>query len=304
MSEDTPEEKAAAEPMPVEEPSPNALADPVLELEEAADDAEHRPISTMFSVPGPVLLPAEAASPLPPPTGPAEIEFLRVNLIYTNGFHALHDVSLSVRKGEFIFLVGSTGSGKSSLMKLIYKELEPSNGAVYVEGQDLGDLKRSKIPYLRRKIGVIFQDFRLLPSKSAYDNVAFALEVTGTPRRQIPSRVHYALELVGLQEKAKRLPGQLSGGEQQRVAIARSLVNKPPILVADEPTGNLDPDSSWDIMQTLSKVNSQDTTVIVATHNQQIVDVMRKRVLVMRKGRVEHDLERGKYYPHGGGARS
>lgn len=270
--------------------------------EEAVDEIEHRPISAMFTPPAPIVLPPEPTPP-PPHEGPAEIEFLRVNLIYSNGYHALHDVSLSVRKGEFIFLVGSTGSGKSSLMKLIYKELEPSNGAVYVEGQDLGDLKRSKIPYLRRKIGVIFQDFRLLPSKSAYDNVAFALEVTGTPRRFIPSRVHHALELVGLQEKAKRLPGQLSGGEQQRVAIARSLVNKPPILVADEPTGNLDPDSSWDIMQTLSKVNSQDTTVIVATHNQQIVDVMRKRVLVMRKGRVEHDLERGKYYPHGGGER-
>lgn len=224
------------------------------------------------------------------------IELLRVGLTYPNGFKALEDVNLTVQKGEFVFLVGSTGSGKSSLMKLVYRELEPTSGAVYVDGADLADLKRSQLPYLRRKISVIFQDFRLLPNKSAYDNVAFALEVTGTPRRQIPSRVSQALDMVGLSEKAQRLPGQMSGGEQQRVAIARSLVGKPTILIGDEPTGNLDPESSWDIMQTLSKVNSTGTTVVIATHNQQIVDTMRKRVLVMQKGRLLRDEEGGRYY--------
>ncbi len=224
------------------------------------------------------------------------IELLRVGLTYPNGFKALEDVNLTVQKGEFVFLVGSTGSGKSSLMKLVYRELEPTSGAVYVDGADLADLKKSQLPYLRRKISVIFQDFRLLPNKSAYDNVAFALEVTGTPRRQIPSRVSQALEMVGLSEKAQRLPGQMSGGEQQRVAIARSLVGKPTILIGDEPTGNLDPESSWDIMQTLSKVNSTGTTVVIATHNQQIVDTMRKRVLVMQKGRLLRDEEGGRYY--------
>ena len=295
----------AGEEASEEEPSAEVLPTPDLDSlpssqPPSSGEEDLLPITAMFRESAPVA----NSSPVVERDGPAVIEFLRVNLIYPNGFHALHDISLGVTKGEFIFLVGTTGSGKSTLMKLIYKELEPSNGAVYVEGSDLADLKRAQIPFLRRRIGVIFQDFRLLLNKTAYDNVAFALEVTGTPRRHIPSRVHHALELVGLNEKAKRLPGQLSGGEQQRVAIARALVNRPPILIADEPTGNLDPDSSWDIMQTLSKVNSQDTTVLVATHNQQVVDVMRKRVLVMRKGRLEHDLERGKYYPHGGGARS
>lgn len=227
---------------------------------------------------------------------PAIIEFLQVGLTYPNGFQALKNINLSVAAGDFLFLVGSSGSGKSSLMKLVYRELEPTAGAVYVEGKDLADLKRSELPYLRRKVSVIFQDFRLLPNKSAYHNVAFALEVTATPPRQIPTLVTQALEMVNLSEKADRLPGQMSGGEQQRVAIARALVGKPKILVADEPTGNLDPDSSWDIMQTLSKVNATGTTLMVATHNQQIVDTMRKRVLVMHAGHLSRDERAGRYY--------
>jgi len=223
------------------------------------------------------------------------VELLSVNLTYANGVQALHDIHLVIHAAEFVFLVGTTGSGKSSLMKLLYRELEATTGSVLVDGVDVGELRKRDVPYLRRKVGVIFQDFRLLPNKTAYENVAYALEVTGCSRRHIPGRVNEALELVNLTGKGNRLPGQMSGGEQQRVAIARALINHPKLLIADEPTGNLDPDSSWDIMQILSKVNSQGTTVLVATHNQQIVDVMRKRVLVMKRGRLEHDLERGRY---------
>ncbi|MEW6279355.1 MAG: cell division ATP-binding protein FtsE [Candidatus Eremiobacterota bacterium] len=223
------------------------------------------------------------------------VEMHGVNLVYPNGFHALHDIELLVGRGEFVFLVGTTGSGKSSLLKLVYREHQPRTGAVYVDNEEVTDLKRSRIPYLRRKIGVIFQDFRLLPNKTAWENVAYALEVTGARRRTIPQKVARVLELVGLLEKRKRMPSQLSGGEQQRVAIARALVNEPILVLADEPTGNLDPESSWDIMQILSRVNSEGTTVMVATHDQQVVDVMKKRVLVMRGGRISDDLARGSY---------
>lgn len=245
--------------------------------------------------------PVPESPPRPdPPTleieTPAMVELLSVNLTYPNGVQALKEVNLVVRRGEFVFLVGSTGSGKSSLLKLLHRELEPTTGAVYVDRQDVGELRKRDIPYLRRKLGVIFQDFRILPHKTAFENVAFALEVTGTPPGSIRPRVRRALEMVGLSEKSHRLPGEMSGGEQQRVAIARALVNNPILLIGDEPTGNLDPDSSWDIMQVLSQINASGTTVLVATHNQQIVDVMRKRVLVMQRGELLRDDERGTYY--------
>jgi len=230
------------------------------------------------------------------------IDICDLDLVYDNGHQALHGVNLQILKGEFVFLVGTTGSGKSSLLKLMYRELKPSAGAVLVGGVDLGDLARREIPYLRRSVGVIFQDFRLLGNKTAAENVAYALEITGTAKRKIPSRVAQVLELVGLSDKAKRLPSQLSGGEQQRVAIARSLVNEPSLLLADEPTGNLDPDSTWDIMQILSRVQTSGTTVVVATHNQQVVDLMRKRVLVMKRGHLVHDLARGAYRLDGRGS--
>lgn len=223
------------------------------------------------------------------------IEMRNVSLIYPNGTRGLNDIDISINKGDFVFLVGHTGSGKSSLMKLIYRENDPTTGAVYVEGNEVSDMKRSQIPFLRRKIGVIFQDFRLLSHKTVYENVAYALQVTGTSRHLVPRKVNKALTLVNLQDKADRFPNQLSGGEQQRVAIARALINDPIILLADEPTGNLDPDSSWDIMQILSKVNVNGTTLVVATHNQQLVDVMQKRVIVMQKGEIVRDLEHGKY---------
>jgi cell division transport system ATP-binding protein len=227
-----------------------------------------------------------------------EVPMVEVNsleLTYPNGHCALQNVNLRIEAGEFVFLVGSTGSGKSSLLKLFYRELAPSRGSLLVGGVELADLARGQVPFLRRRIGVIFQDFRLLTSKTAAENVAYALEITGTPRRRIPARVAQALELVGLADKAKRLPGQLSGGEQQRVAIARALVNEPNLLLADEPTGNLDPDSTWDVMQILSLVQNRGTTVVVATHNQQVVDLMQKRVLVMKRGHLVNDLARGCY---------
>lgn len=223
------------------------------------------------------------------------IEVNSLELTYPNGHPALREVNLKIQAGEFVFLVGSTGSGKSSLLKLFYRELTPTGGSVAVGGVELADLERREVPYLRRRIGVIFQDFRLLAGKTAAENVAYALEITGTSKRKIPSRVAQALELVGLADKAKRLPGQLSGGEQQRVAIARALVNEPSLLLADEPTGNLDPDSTWDVMQILSLVQNGGTTVVVATHNQQVVDLMRKRVLVMKRGHLVQDLARGSY---------
>lgn len=242
----------------------------------------------------------EAPAPVPiirpaAPAQPPMVEVHQLDLIYGNGVQALFNINLTVRKGEFVFLVGTTGSGKSSLLKLIYREMSPSQGQIWVEEEDIGELRRREIPYLRRKIGVIFQDFRLLPNKTAHENIAYALEITGTPRRKIPSRVREVLELVNLGNKADRLPGQMSGGEQQRVAIARALVNRPLLLLADEPTGNLDPDSTWEIMQILSRVNDSGTTVMVATHDQQVVDTMRKRVLVMKRGRLVHDLKRGAY---------
>lgn len=227
-----------------------------------------------------------------------EVPMIEVNdleLTYPNGHPALCQVNLKIEADEFVFLVGSTGSGKSSLLKLFYRELTPTGGAVIVGGVDLSELSRREVPYLRRRIGVIFQDFRLLAAKTASENVAYALEITGTSKRKIPGRVAQALELVGLADKAKRLPGQLSGGEQQRVAIARALVNEPSLLLADEPTGNLDPDSTWDVMQILSLVQNSGTTVVVATHNQQVVDLMRKRVLVMKRGHLVQDLARGSY---------
>ena len=230
------------------------------------------------------------------------IDICDLELVYPNGHQALHRVNLQISKGEFVFLVGTTGSGKSSLLKLLYRELVPSSGAVLVGGLDLGDLARKEVPYLRRNIGVIFQDFRLMGNKTATENVAYALEITGTAKRKIPSRVAQVLELVGLSDKSKRLPNELSGGEQQRVAIARSLVNEPNLLLADEPTGNLDPDSTWDIMQILSRVQNSGTTVVVATHNQQVVDLMRKRVLVMKRGHLVHDLARGAYRLDGRGS--
>lgn len=214
---------------------------------------------------------------------------------YSVGAPALDDVSLSVKKGEFVFIVGDSGSGKSTLIKLLLKELTPTSGRIYVNGQDLSRIRRRNVPKFRRQLGVVFQDFRLLKDRNVYENVAFAQRIIQMPRREIRKNVPAVLSVVGLAGKYKAKPKQLSGGEQQRVAMARALVNKPDILLCDEPTGNLDPKNSWDIMNLLDKINSNGTTVLVVTHNREIVNDMRKRVITMKKGIVVSDEEEGEY---------
>jgi cell division transport system ATP-binding protein len=223
------------------------------------------------------------------------IDLHEVSYTYPNGVQALHNVSLLVDKGEFIFLVGATGSGKSTLLRLIYREILPSRGEIFVDNKEITELKKSNIPYLRRKMGVVFQDFKLLPNKTVYENVAYALEVTGCSPREIPAKVERALKLVNIYEKSESFPEELAGGEQQRVSIARAIVNNPLILLADEPTGNLDPDTSWGIFQLLSKINMRGTTTIVATHNKTIVDEMQKRVVGLADGKIIYDKEKSSY---------
>ncbi|WP_069811070.1 cell division ATP-binding protein FtsE [Streptomyces sp. TP-A0874] len=212
---------------------------------------------------------------------------------------ALREVSLEVERGEFVFLVGSSGSGKSTFLRLLLREERASHGSVHVLGKDLSRLSNWKVPQLRRQLGCVFQDFRLLPNKTVGENVAFALEVIGKPRATIRKTVPEVLDLVGLGGKDDRMPGELSGGEQQRVAVARAFVNRPMLLIADEPTGNLDPQTSVGIMKLLDRINRTGTTVVMATHDQQIVDQMRKRVIELEKGRLVRDQSRGVYgYQH------
>ncbi|MDO8682361.1 MAG: cell division ATP-binding protein FtsE [Armatimonadota bacterium] len=220
------------------------------------------------------------------------------SLVYPSGVQALDSVSLSVEKGDFAFIVGATGSGKSTLLKLIYREELPTGGDVKVMGEDVVNLRPSAVPYLRRKIGIVFQDFRLLPQKTVWENLAFALRVIGAPSREIHRRIPEILDLVSLNHRSHAFPNQLSGGEQQRASIARALVNNPPLLVADEPTGNLDPDTSWDIMQLISRINIRGATILVATHDREVVNKMRKRVIVLDKGQIVRDDERSSYDVH------
>ena len=218
-----------------------------------------------------------------------------VSKSYAKGQPALNDVSLHIDKGEFVFIVGNSGSGKSTLIKLLLKELEPTSGTIIVNDQNLGKMKRRKVPKYRRGEGVVFQDFRLLKDRNVYENVAFAQRVIERPNRVIKKRVPEILTLVGLAEKYKSFPRELSGGEQQRVALARALVNRPNILLADEPTGNLDPKNSLEIMKLLEEINERGTTVLVVTHNREIVNSFRKRVITMRKGVIVSDEEEGGY---------
>lgn len=218
-----------------------------------------------------------------------------VTKLYSNGVVALSDVSLRVERGEFLFIVGPTGSGKSTLLKLLYRDELPTRGHVTVNGREVTALPSRAVAGLRRSLGVVFQDFKLLPQRTALDNVVFALRVTGTPSAAIPPRALRALELVGLAHRVEAMPAELSGGEQQRVSIARAIVNDPPLLLADEPTGNLDPDSSWEIIQLLSRINFRGTTVIVTTHNKTIVDILRRRVVQLADGHVVRDEPRGLY---------
>ena len=223
------------------------------------------------------------------------IYFDNVSKVYDSDIVALKNVNLSIEPGEFVFLVGASGSGKSTMVRLILKELEPSRGTVIVNGVKLSAIPRRYIPNHRRNIGCVFQDFKLLPNKTAAENVAYAKEVTGQRRRTIRTKVPQILELVGLGDKKDKYPGQLSGGEQQRVSIARAFISQPPILIADEPTGNLDPDTSVGIMQLLHRINRIGTTVLVATHDKEMVDVMRKRVVALEAGQIVRDRARGVY---------
>ncbi|MDP4090349.1 MAG: cell division ATP-binding protein FtsE [Bacillota bacterium] len=223
------------------------------------------------------------------------IEFIDVNKTYDNKQYALSNINISIEKGEFVFLVGPSGAGKSTFIKLLLKEVDPTSGTIKLNDMVVNELKRKELPFYRRKIGMVFQDFRLIPTMSVYENVAFALRVIEAPYRDIKKKVPIALSLVGLSSKYKQFPHELSGGEQQRVSLARALVNSPAILIADEPTGNLDPDTAADIMNTLNDINRAGTTVLMATHAKDIVDNMKKRVVAMEKGKVVRDEARGKY---------
>ncbi len=227
--------------------------------------------------------------------GAPVIEFRDVSKVYGVGNVGLDGATFSVQPGEFVFLVGSTGSGKSTIMRLLIKELEPTGGAIRVAGQDLSEIDHGRVPYYRRNIGVVFQDFKLLANRTVHDNVAYALQVTGGTRREIRSKVPDILRLTGLSTKLHNYPDQLSGGEQQRVSVARAFVNHPPLLLADEPTGNLDPETSIGIMQLLYRINRTGTTVVVATHDKAMVDRMRRRVIELQGGRIIRDEASGLY---------
>jgi cell division transport system ATP-binding protein len=218
-----------------------------------------------------------------------------VSKVYPNGTAALEGIDIDIHKGEFVFFVGSSGAGKSTLVKLLLKEENPTSGAITIDGVTLNTLKRRQVPYLRRKLGVVFQDFRLLPDKTVSENVAFAMHIVGASKREIVRQVPRVLSIVGLGDKAEVFPSQLSGGEQQRVSMARAIVNNPTLLIADEPTGNLDPDTAWEIMKILKEINQRGTTVIMATHARDIVNYMRQRVITLDRGRIVRDQERGGY---------
>lgn len=214
---------------------------------------------------------------------------------YKTGVTAIHDLNLSFKKGEFVFIIGSTGCGKSTLIKMLYREEKPSSGQIYIGGIDVAKITNRKVYKIRRKLGVVFQDFKLLPKSTVYENVAFALEIFGVPSSEIHSKVLKVLDLVGLKNKAKQYPNQLSGGEQQRVAIARAIVNGPKILICDEPTGNLDEKTSMEIMSVLEAINKLGTTVIVVTHDTETVDKMKKRVIELEQGRILKEYAEGEY---------
>src|SRR5687767_7316280 len=259
---------------------------PVTDLDMQTDVSE--------TVTEPVLVPQNGV-PVDPAIAGTMIVFESVTKVYDPNVVALNDVSFVIDKGEFVFVVGASGSGKSTMIRLLLKELEPSSGRILVGGRDLTRLKHSKVPLLRRNVGCVFQDFKLLPNRTAAENVAYALKVQGESSASIRRKVPEALSLVGLSDKTGSLPDELSGGEQQRVSIARAVVNHPPLLICDEPTGNLDPDTSVGIMQLLYRINRAGTTILMATHDREMVDKMRKRVIALEDGRLARDERRGGY---------
>ncbi|MDD3027095.1 MAG: cell division ATP-binding protein FtsE [Erysipelotrichaceae bacterium] len=223
------------------------------------------------------------------------IRLENVSKTYNRGIRALNNVSLTIDSGEFVYVIGTTGSGKSTFIKLLYREIKPTTGIVEVVGLDVAKIPNRKVPYFRRNIGVVFQDFRLLPTKTVFENVAYALEVIDTPRHEIRKQVRQTLDLVGLGEKINAFPHELSGGQQQRVAIARAIVNNPKLLIADEPTGNLDPDTSVEIIELLEKINQSGTTVLVVTHDREVVQSNKKRTIVIDNGYIDSDTSTGGY---------
>lgn len=223
------------------------------------------------------------------------LEMIDVSKIYLGGSVALQDINVRIGQGEFVFIVGPSGAGKSTFFKMLFREVLPSSGKVIVNGHDLVKMTDKEIPYFRRQLGIVFQDYRLLPDRTVYDNVAFAMQVIETPYRKIKRRVNDVLDLVGLRKRAHAYPAELSGGEQQRIAIARAIVNDPILLIADEPTGNLDPETSWEIMDIFREVNKSGTTIVMATHDREIVDEMEKRVIAIEHGHIVRDDAKGVY---------
>lgn len=242
-------------------------------------------------------LPSLDVEDIPQQAGTPVIAFEHMSKVYPAQPNkpALYDISLQIYAGEFVFLVGHSGSGKTTLVRLLIRELKPTEGTISIAGEDLGSMRNWRVPYLRRNIGCVFQDFKLLPNKTVFENVSFALEVIGKSRHVIKTQVPEVLRLVGLQDKLNKMPDQLSGGEQQRVSIARAIVNRPPLLICDEPTGNLDPQTSRGIMDLLERINRTGTTVVVATHDREMVDNMRRRVIALDRGRLTRDQDRGVY---------
>ena len=235
--------------------------------------------------------------PRAPEPDVAVVQLKNVTMVYDGGSVAVDHASMRIGRGEFVFLVGPTGCGKSTCIRMLQKEIEPSEGEIFIAGRALGEIPRSRVPYLRRNIGVVFQDYKLLPNRTVYDNVAYSLQVIGESRQEIRRKVPDILRLVGLSTKLHNFPDELSGGEQQRVSIARAFVNHPPLLLADEPTGNLDPETSIGIMQLIYRINRTGTTVVVATHDKEMVDKMRRRVIELREGRIVRDEQSGLYRP-------
>jgi cell division transport system ATP-binding protein len=271
------------------EPATGATPQPVAAFRDAVQEPDFQ-IETPVAVAEPTLTASDQAT-----AAGAMIVFDSVTKVYEPDVTALRDVSFVIEKGDFVFVVGASGSGKSTIIRLLLKELEPTRGKILVGGRDLSRLKRSRVPLLRRNLGCVFQDFKLLPNRTAAENVAYALKVQGERPESIRKKVPEALSLVGLAHKATSLPDELSGGEQQRVSIARAVVNHPPLLICDEPTGNLDPDTSVGIMQLLYRINRAGTTVLMVTHDREMVDKMRKRVIALEEGRLARDERRGGY---------
>ena len=280
--------RLAASQEPEQPPTAPSHSDPV-------QDTDFESPTTMTAIAEPEAFSPQEPASEPSPSGSSMIVFEDVKKVYEPGVTALEGVNFTIDKGEFVFVVGASGSGKSTVIRLLLKEIEPTRGRIIVGGRDLGRLKRSRVPLLRRNLGCVFQDFKLLPNRTASENIGYALRVQGESSAQIRRKVPEVLSLVGLAHKMHSRPEELSGGEQQRVSIARACVNHPPLLVCDEPTGNLDPDTSVGIMQLLYRINQAGTTILMVTHDREMVDKMRRRVIALEQGKLVRDERRGGY---------